>query len=65
MIQKLQHICEIGLLFLTIHWQPLFGCISAAIAATYYLAMLKINVVDTRYKGSWKIFIKSILNKFL
>lgn len=65
MIHKLQHLCEVGLLFLTIHWQPLFGCISAMVAATYYLAMLKMNVVDTKYNGSWKIFFQSILKKFL
>lgn len=33
--------------------------ISSSVVIVYFLSMLKINVVDKKYKGSWKLFIKS------
>jgi hypothetical protein len=44
-------------------WQPVFGIVSACIASIYYLSVLKINVVDKKYNGSWKEYIKSIFKK--
>lgn len=61
MIYKLQALFESGLIMLSIHWQPVFGIISACAAAWYYLAMLKMNVVDTRHGGSWKQYLKVLI----
>ena len=63
MIYKIQAGIEATLIFATIHWQPLFGIISACVAAWYYLAMLKINVVDVKFEGSWKKYIKSLFKR--
>lgn len=63
MIYKLQAGFEAGILFIYIQWQPIFGIISTCIAAWYYLAMLKINVVDVKFEGSWKKYIKSLFKR--
>lgn len=61
MIHKIHLLLEsLPLLFL-IAWQPLFGCISAAAASVYYISKLKIDIVDKKYEGSWKLYIKSML----
>lgn len=63
MIHKIQAGIDASFLFITIRWQPLFGFISLLIYAVYYLAMLKINVVNKEYDGSWKKFLKSIIKR--
>lgn len=65
MIYKLQVLFESGLIMLSIHWQPVFGIISACAAAWYYLAMLKMNVVDQRHDGSWRKYLKSIITNII
>jgi hypothetical protein len=57
---KIQHTLEAILLGITIHWQPLFGIMASAVAIVYYVAMLKMNVVDKNHGGSWKRYFKSI-----
>jgi len=57
---KIQHTLEAILLGITIHWQPLFGMMASAAAIIYYVAMLKMYVVDRRFGGSWKQYVKSI-----
>ena len=57
---KIQHTLEAILLGITIHWQPIFGIMASAAAIVYYVAMLKMNVVDRRFGGSWKQYVKSI-----
>ena len=37
-----------------------FSIATSVIASVYFAAMLKINVVDKKYDGSWRKFIKSI-----
>lgn len=60
---KVQHGLEAIFLFITISWQPLFGVIASIAAIWYYAAMLKKNVVDVDYKGSWRRYLKSFLKK--
>lgn len=42
-----------------------FSIILSLCGTVYFLSMLKMNVVDTRYDGSWKKFIKSWYKQFL
>ena len=63
MIYKLQALIETTLIFATIHWQPVFGIMSACVAAWYYLAMLKLNVVDVKFEGSWMKYLKSLIKR--
>lgn len=65
MLHKIQHTLEAIFLFMTIHWQPLFGILASVAAITYYMAMLKINVVDVKHSGSWKKYLKSLLKRKL
>lgn len=61
MIHKIGLIIETGFVLVGIILQPIFGTISAIIASAYFLAMLKMNIVDAKYGGSWWNFIKSVL----
>ena len=61
MTHKIHYFLESLLLILTISWQPLFGSLSAIVACIYYLSKLKLDVVDKKYEGSWKLYFKSIL----
>jgi len=36
-----------------------FSITTSVVAMVYFAAMLKINVVDKQYKGSWRLFFKS------
>jgi len=38
------------------------SCISAAIVIVYYIAKMKIEIINTNYQGSWKNFFKSTIN---
>ena len=60
MIHKLQHGFEAVCLLFVISWQPFFGIIASIAAISYYVAMLKMNVIDAKFGGSWKRYIKSI-----
>jgi hypothetical protein len=64
MVHKFQHIGETLFIFLAIHWQPIFGIISACCAAWYYLAMIRMNIVDKFYDGSWYNYLNHILKQF-
>lgn len=59
MIHKAQHAVEGLFIFLTIKWQPLFGIAASLAAIMYYGSMIKMNVVDTRFAGSWGKYFKS------
>jgi hypothetical protein len=41
----------------------LLSCISATVVIIYYLAKMKIEIINTNYEGSWEIFFKSIITK--
>lgn len=60
-MKNIQHIFEAGAVLLTIHWQPIFGIISSACIAVYYVSKLKIDVVDKKYSGKWLKYFKSII----
>jgi hypothetical protein len=63
MIHKLFHLCEAGFILMFLNIQPFFGALSAIAAATYYIAMLKTNVVNKNHEGSWRKFFKSIIKR--
>jgi len=56
----MQHGFEALFMLLVISWQPVFGVLASIAAITYYIAMLKMNVVDEKFGGSWKQYLKSI-----
>lgn len=60
MIHKIQSVIEPCFVLIAISFQPILGAISAVAASIYYISVLKINVVDKKYGGSWKAFVKSI-----
>ena len=60
---KLQAGLEFLFIFLFIGWQPLFGVVMAIAGTWYYAAMLKKNVIDPDYKGSWRKYLRSLLKK--
>tara|TARA_Y100001973_G_C5075452_1_gene269743 strand:- start:428 stop:637 length:210 start_codon:yes stop_codon:yes gene_type:complete len=33
--------------------------LSSSVVIIYFLSMLKFNIVDKKYKGSWKLFLKA------
>jgi len=39
------------------------SCLVSIVAIIYYLSMLKINVVDKKYKGNWGYYIFKIFKK--
>lgn len=49
------------LILLTINTQSFFATLSAIVAAWYYIGMFKVNIIDTKYGGSWKQYIKQKL----
>lgn len=63
MIHKIQHFFEAVAVLLTIHWQPVFGVLAGMAATLYHISMLKINVVNKGYEGSWKKYILSIFKR--
>jgi len=63
LLNKLQHGIEALFIFLTISWQPLFGIIASVAAVWYYAAMLKVNVIDKNFGGSWLQYFKSLIKK--
>lgn len=64
LISKIQHGLEACFLFLAIHWQPVFGVMASCMAVWYYAAMIKTNIVDKQFEGSWKKYFTSIIKKF-
>lgn len=61
---KIQHALEACFLFLAIHWQPVFGVMASCMAVWYYAAMIKMNIVDKQFEGSWKKYFIGIIKKF-
>lgn len=51
---------EPAFIALSIHWQPLFGIVMSSFGTVYYIGMIKTNIVDKKYSGSWKEFFKSL-----
>ncbi len=43
--------------------QAIFSMITSIVATIYFIAMLKINVVDKKYGGDWILFVKSWFKK--
>lgn len=60
-LYKVQHVLEAIFMLLVISWQPLFGCVASGFAIWYYSAMIKTNVVDKKYEGSWKKYFKATI----
>lgn len=53
-----------GMIALLLVSTPNLFSILASLAATiYFLSMLKVNVVDQKYNGSWGSYFKSIFKK--
>lgn len=53
-----------GMLLLVLVSTPnIFSIIASIAAAVYFIAMLKMNVVDKKYNGSWSTFFKSVFRK--
>ena len=63
LLSKIQHGIEALFIFLTISWQPLFGIVASIAAVWYYSSMVKLNVVDRNFGGSWRKYLKSYLKK--
>ena len=56
---------EIGLISLMLlAGNEILATLVALTTLIYYGSMLKVNVIDKHHKGSWRLFIKAILNKF-
>lgn len=59
---------ELGLMaFLLISGGSLLTGLGSLVLIMYYTSMLKINVVDKKYKSSWRLYFKSwfvFLKKF-
>jgi hypothetical protein len=64
-LHKIQHGFELLFMFLVIKWQPILGSLASLVIIFYYLSMLKINVVDPKFGGSWKKFIKTVIKSIL
>lgn len=62
---KIQHALEACFLFLAIHWQPVFGVMASCMAVWYYAAMIKMNIVDKQFEGSWKKYVKAAIKKLI
>ena len=58
-------ITEMFCMILTIKLQPVFGAVASVAMILYYLSMVKINVVDVKFDGSWKKYFKSFIKKIL
>lgn len=48
-------------IILQVGLNPVFGILAFAISSTYYLSMLKTNVINKDFDRSWKKFFKSIV----
>lgn len=49
----------IGIMVYLITLPKFFSAISSLVVIVYFVSMLKMNVVDGKYKGSWKVFFKA------
>ncbi len=63
MIHKIELWLSPLFMFISINWQPVLGAVMSVVGTVYYLSLLKINVIDVKYKGSWKLFMKSIFKR--
>ena len=61
MLHKLTIYLETVLMLLVINWQPVFGSLMSIAGMMYYAGKIKIDIVDKKYSGSWRQYIKSIL----
>lgn len=61
MIQKMTVLLEASLIYIMIGMAPFAGFISAFFASWYFIAMLKMNVIDTKHNGSWKQYFKAVI----
>ena len=60
-ITKATVLLEASLVYILIGIAPLAGFISAFFASWYFVAMLKMNVVDKKHNGSWKQYFRAII----
>lgn len=65
MAHKLHAILEGYLILLITNWHTVAGVFSALCAAVYYLSMLKMNVVDKKYNGSWVQYFKHSIKNII
>lgn len=61
MIGKITVLLEASFIYIMIGIAPFAGFISAFFASWYFIAMLKMNVVDTKHEGSWKKYFKDVI----
>jgi hypothetical protein len=62
-IHKIQMFIETSFVLLALWLQPIAGVISALAATVYFLSMLKHNIIDPHYEGSWKKYLFAIFKK--
>jgi len=51
--------------FLVIGAGSILGGLASFFAILYYLSMTKINVIDIKHDGSWRVYLKSMLKKLI
>jgi hypothetical protein len=62
-IHKIQMFLETSFVLLALWLQPVAGVISAIAATVYFMSMLKHNIIDVHYEGSWKKYLAAIFKK--
>lgn len=65
MINKLTVLLEASLIYIMIGIAPFAGFISAFFASWYFMAMLKMNVIDAKHEGSWKQYFRAVKKSFI
>lgn len=59
---KMQASIESMILLIT--WGTAMSIVTGFVGFVYYMSILKLNVVDVKYNGSWKQYIQSIFKYF-
>lgn len=54
---------QAAFLLLNIQWASVLGIIPVLFATLYWLSLLKINVIDKKYHGSWRRYFKKMFTK--
>ena len=62
MFMKMQ--ASIESLILLITWGTAMSIVTGFVGFVYYMSILKLNVVDVKYNGSWKLYVQSIFKYF-
>lgn len=62
MFMKMQASIESMILLIT--WGTAMSIVTGFVGFVYYMSILKLNVVDVKYNGSWKLYVQSIFKYF-